>query len=306
MTLPPELLLAAKLALVAASVLLASLVARRFGHGAGGVLAGMPMIAGPITGLLLIDVAAPAVRAVCLATLACQPALMAYFVAFARAARWRRPGRAPAPVAAARAMAADAADAADSANAADAANAFDTAATRWPWWACLGFALSVFFAAGTLLLALPLPEPARVALALSSPFFGAMAMPRGGISSKPAAASSSLLRVELACRVGVAVVVAAGVMWGATQLGPGPAGLLLATPITGMVLPAFTLPRHGPGATAALLGGFVRGQAGFVIFFVLMLAVLPAMHAGLGWGLAMVASGLLPWMWVRMRRRAAA
>jgi len=262
---PPALLFAAKLSLVAASVWLASLVARRFGHRAGGVLAGMPMIAAPITGLLLIDVPSPAVRAVCLATLACQPALMAYFVAFARAA------------------------------------------ARWPWWACLVFALAVFFAVGALLLALPLPEPVRIALALSSPFLGALAMPHYATAVPAAAAGgkASQPRVELALRSGVAVAVAAGVMWGATHLGPGPAGLLLAMPITGIVLPAFTLPRHGAAAAATLLAGFVRGQAGFVIFFVLMLALLPSLHAAVGWPLAMLASGLLPWLWLRLRRPSA-
>jgi len=40
---------------------------------------------------------------------------------------------------------------------------------------------------------------------------------------------------------------------------------MLAMPITGIVLPAFTLPRHGAGVVVALLAGFVRGQAGFVV-----------------------------------------
>lgn len=300
-------MLAAKLALVAASVLLSSWVARRFGHAAGGLLAGMPMIAGPITGLLLIDLPSATVRAVCLATLACQPALMAYFVAFAHAAR-----------------------------------------AGWRWWACLVCALVVFFVAGRALLALPLPEVARIALALVSPLAGAMALPREGERSARsaqwaresgaatgggapgghgagqssaadqgdaaaqaeaagaalAASAASLQRIELMCRVAVAVAVAAGVMWGATHLGAAWAGLLLAAPITGIVLPSFTLPRHGPSAVIALLAGFVRGQAGFVIFFVLMLMLLPAWPAGPGWLLAMAASGLLPWLWVLARRRA--
>lgn len=286
MSISPALLLAAKLALVAASVLLASLVARRFGHAAGGLLAGMPMIAGPITGLLLIDVPSPAVRAVCLATLACQPALMAYFVAYAHAAHWpwRQPARAR-------------------------ERAAPQPAPRWPWWACLAFALAVFFALGSALLALPLPEPARIALALLSPMAGAAALPRQAAvapaqAGAPAAASS-WWRLELASRVGVAVAVAAGVMWGAAHLGAGLAGLLLAMPITGMVLPSFTHPRHGPAATVALLAGFVRGQAGFVTFFVVLLLVLPAWPAGPAWLLAMATSGLLPWLWNRTRGPAA-
>ncbi|MBL8325688.1 MAG: hypothetical protein JNJ89_12105 [Rubrivivax sp.] len=254
---PPALLLAAKLALVAGTVVLASLVSRRFGHAAGGVLAGLPMIAGPITALLLIDLPADAVRAVCLATLACQPALMAYLVVHAHLAQ------------------------------------------RWPWWACLFGALAVFFGGGALLLAWPLPEWARVGLAMVSPLWGAWAMPRlGGCA---AAGPVTLPRIELACRVAVAVLVAAGVMWGAEHLSAGVAGLLLAAPITGIVLPAFTLPRHGGAATAVLLGGFVRGQSGFVTFFVVMLLALPLLAAPLAWLIAMVAAGALPVAWGRLR-----
>ena len=237
----------ARLALVAATVWLASLISRRYGHAAGGVLAGLPMIAGPITGLLLIDLPADAVRAVCLATLACQPALMVYLAVFSRAAR------------------------------------------LWPWWACLAAALAAFFATGLLLLACPLPEWARVLLAASSPWWGRLAVARPGLALP--GGPLTLPRAELAARIAVAVGVAAGVMAGARHLGPGLAGLLLAAPIAGIVLPAFTLPRHGSAATVQLLGGFVRGQLGFVAFFVLMLVALPHLPAPWAWCLAMAGAG---------------
>lgn len=250
--------LLAKLALVAATVWLASLVSRHLGHAAGGLLAGMPMIAGPITGLLLVDQPAEVVRAVCLATLGCQPALMAYLVAFAHAAQ------------------------------------------RWRWWACLLAASSVFLAGGALLLALPLPDWARIALALAAPALGLRSMPRAAFGGRPGPVG--LPGVELGCRVLVAVAVAAGVMWGAQHLSPGLAGLLLAAPITGLVLPAFTLPRHGGPATAALLAGFARGQAGFVTFFVVMWLGLPHAPAAACWVLAMLAAGALPWARAKARR----
>ena len=261
MILPAALLLAAKLALVAGSVLAASLVSRRLGHAAGGLLAGLPMIAGPITGLLLIDLPHQAVRAVCLATLACQPALMAYLVSYAHMAR------------------------------------------RATWPVCLAVALVVFFASGALLLALPLPEWARVALTLVAPVLGLRAMPAGARSG--VAGPVALPRIELACRIGVAMAVAAGVLWGAQHLSAGLAGLLLAAPITGIVLPSFTLPRHGASATGVLLAGFARGQVGFVTFFVVMLIALPVLPAAAGWSLAMVASALVPWAWQAYRAREA-
>lgn len=72
-----------KLLLVAASVLLSSLAARRFGHMVGGTLAGLPMIAGPIMGFLLLQLDAADVRAIALATLVCVPATIAHLLAFA-------------------------------------------------------------------------------------------------------------------------------------------------------------------------------------------------------------------------------
>jgi hypothetical protein len=85
-------MLVLKLALVAASVLLATLAAKRFGHAIGGAVAGMPMIAAPIMAILLIDHSAAQVQAIALATLACVPATIAHIVTFAHAARrWSWP-----------------------------------------------------------------------------------------------------------------------------------------------------------------------------------------------------------------------
>jgi hypothetical protein len=78
-------LLALKLALVAASVALSTLAARRWGHAIGGTVAGMPMIAAPIIAVLLIDQSAEAVRAIALATLVCLPGAILHIVTFARA-----------------------------------------------------------------------------------------------------------------------------------------------------------------------------------------------------------------------------
>lgn len=73
-----------KLGLIAATVGLASLAARRFGHAVGGALAGMPMIIGPLLGLLLLDHSAEQVRAIALGTLVCLPATLVNIVTFAR------------------------------------------------------------------------------------------------------------------------------------------------------------------------------------------------------------------------------
>lgn len=86
------LLLLFKLALVGASVLLASLAARRFGHAVGGTIAGMPVIAGPIMGFVLWQSTPQQARAIALATLVCLPAAMVHMATFAwSATRWRWP-----------------------------------------------------------------------------------------------------------------------------------------------------------------------------------------------------------------------
>lgn len=78
-----------KLLLVAASALLSSLVAKRFGHAVGGTLAGLPMIAGPIMGFVLWATPVEGVRAIALATLVCLPATVAHLVTFAwSGTRW--------------------------------------------------------------------------------------------------------------------------------------------------------------------------------------------------------------------------
>lgn len=84
-------MLALKLALVAASVLLATLVARRFGHSIGGTIGGLPMIAGPIVGFVLWQEPLPQVRGIVLAALTCLPAAVLHMTTFAHlAARgWR-------------------------------------------------------------------------------------------------------------------------------------------------------------------------------------------------------------------------
>ena len=76
-----------KLALVAASILGASLLARRYGHAVSGALAGLPVIVGPIIAVLLIDLPAERVRGIAVATLACEPAMLVHIVGFAQAAR---------------------------------------------------------------------------------------------------------------------------------------------------------------------------------------------------------------------------
>jgi len=76
-----------KLALVCAVVLAASVAAKRFGHGVAGTLSGLPMIAGPIMGFVLLQAPLSQAHAIAVATLVAYPAMVSHMVAFAHAVR---------------------------------------------------------------------------------------------------------------------------------------------------------------------------------------------------------------------------
>jgi hypothetical protein len=255
-------MLAVKLALIAATVLAASLVARRWGHAAGGWLAGLPMIGGPIVGLLMMEVGTEQGREACLATLRCHPALVTYLVSYAWAAR------------------------------------------RWRWPVCLGLSLAWFFAVAGLCIALDGPAWSVIVLSVLSVAAGTGFVNR--LTAEGVGVGRvDLPRAELWSRVVAAVVMAGVVIGGAAQLPVAAAGLLLAVPISGLILPCFTLPRHGAAATVALLRGFVVGQIGFSAFFITMLASLPVLPGALAWSVSMVTAAATPVVVQRLRARLA-
>jgi hypothetical protein len=244
-------LFALKLALVAASMLVATAAARRWGHAVSGLMAGLPMIIGPITALLLLDQSAERVRAILLATLQCQPAMLLHVLVFAHAARH----------------------------------------LSWP--ACLLLANALYLLLAWWLTRLDLDAVLAAALVLVL-WIGSLRIwpPTGGATSTRV----SVPRSELWWRIGTAVVVAAGVIQGAATMPAAFSGALLALPITGNVLPAFTLPRHGAQATALLLRGFWHGQLGFAAFVIVMVALLPMLHPAAAFVLAVAAAVLAPWL----------
>ena len=87
-------------------------------------------------------------------------------------------------------------------------------------------------------------------------------------------------RLELYLRLAAAVVLAAFIFWSAPRFGPVVSGILLSLPITGSIMPPFTLALYGPDAMARLLRGFVVGLSGFCAFFLAVASTAPA------WGLA--------------------
>ncbi len=238
------MLLLLKLALVPASILLASLAARRFGHAISGVLSGLPLIAAPVIGGLLIDHGAARVAAIGSATLASVPAAIAHIVAFSWLSR------------------------------------------RLPWWACLAGAALAFAAIGWVVTAPAWPAPTLTGIA--APFVALAIMPR----VPPLAGGVPVPRGEIAMRVAAAVTLAAVILLGADTLPARVSGLLLAFPITGSILPSFTLPVYGRCATISLLRGFANGLIGFTAFFLFLPALL---GAGASRAAAFAAASRKPW-----------
>ena len=247
---PSQVLLIIKLALVAASIWGASLLARRYGHAVSGALAGLPVIVGPIIAMLLIDLPAERVRGIALATLVCEPAMLAHIVVFANVAR------------------------------------------RFAWPVCLALATLTFALAAALLARLDWGAAGATLLALAALVLASRMLPMSAAAA--ADAPVAVPRSELGWRIAVALAIAATVMWGADHLPAAIAGALLAVPITGSVLPCFTLPRHGPQATARLLAGFVRGQSGFVAFFIVLIALLPQLPKAAAFVAAVAAAVAAP------------
>ncbi len=149
---------------------------------------------------------------------------------------------------------------------------FANAARRFKWPVCLALATLTFLVAAAVLSRLQWGAVAATLLALTALVVAARALPTSGTTGD---APVAVPRSELQWRIAVALAIAGSVMWGADHLPAAIAGALLAVPITGSVLPCFTLPRHGPQATARLLAGFVRGQGGFVAFFSVLVGMLP-------------------------------
>jgi hypothetical protein len=97
-------------------------------------------------------------------------------------------------------------------------------------------------------------------------------------------------RIEVAMRVAGTFVLAATVILSAQHVPALVSGLLLAWPISGTILPSFTLPAYGHLATVTLLRGLSVGLAGFVWFYVALAFLLGAGVAGVG---AFVAAALV-------------
>jgi hypothetical protein len=95
---------------------------------------------------------------------------------------------------------------------------------------------------------------------------------------------------ELRLRLVAAFVLAAIILWSAQVFGPVASGVLLSLPVTGAIMPPFTLALYGPDALARLIRGFVVGLCGFTAFFFVVATTVVALGATSAFSLAVLAA----------------
>ena len=108
---------------------------------------------------------------------------------------------------------------------------------------------------------------------------------------------------ELWLRLVAAFVLAAGILWSARAFGPTVSGILLSVPVTGSIMPPFTLALYGPDALARLTRGFVVGLTGFTAFFFVVAAGAVPLGAGTAFPAAVAAAIAALFVASRVRRR---
>lgn len=141
--------------------------------------------------------------------------------------------------------------------------AFAHVARRARWPAALLAGWASFALVAVAVAALPL-EPA-LALALAAAGLGVAwrGLPRPADTATLPVIPPVELRFRLAAALGLAIVI----LWSARVFGPVVSGVLLSVPVTGSIMPPFTLALYGPDSVARLTRGFVTGLCGFAVFF---------------------------------------
>lgn len=223
-----------RLALVPAAVWLASLAARRWGHSVSGYLGGLPMIGGPITLFLALDLGTEFAARSALFTLGAVAGQGAHLLMLARVGQ------------------------------------------RRGWAIMLAAGWSAFAVAAFAVSLIALNAAIALALAVGALLAAWRWIPREqGDATRP-----TIPPLELRLRLVAAFALAFLIVFSAPVFGPVVSGILLSLPITGSIMPPFTLALYGPGALVRLLRGFVLGLFGFTAFFLVVATTL------VPWGIA--------------------
>lgn len=247
-------MIALKFTLVPAFLLVVSLSGRWWGPAIAGWLAGLPIVAGPILFLLILEHgSAFGVRAVTL-SLAAIFASEAFNFAYAWSCRAK------------------------------------------PWPIALSAGLMAWLLAAALLSFLPLSPLLAVGVAMVAVLFGQFFLP----GSQAAAASSPLMRSDLAGRMAAGAALTMLVTALSSSVGPTWSGLLAVFPLLGMVLSVSSHRAHGPDFVIALLRGMVIGRFSFAAFCVCLIFTLQHQSVVVAFAESAVLSMLVQWVTKRL------
>jgi hypothetical protein len=155
---------------------------------------------------------------------------------------------------------------------------------RWPWALAAGWAS--FAVVAIAVASVSLTPLAALALAVA----GLIAAWRWLPHPSGEAALPEVPRAELWLRVTAAFLLACAILWSAAAFGPVVSGVMLSVPVTGSIMPPFTLALYGPDAVARLARGFVVGLAGFTAFFFTVAAAAVSAGRTLAFVAALVAA----------------
>ncbi len=132
---------------------------------------------------------------------------------------------------------------------------------RWPLALACGW--GAFAATSIAVTFLPLTPPLALGLGLAGLGLAWAYLPRiDGEATRP-----TIPAAELRLRLLAAFALAALILWAARAFGPVVSGVLLSVPVTGSIMPPFTLALYGRHSLARLMRGFVVGLTGFAAFF---------------------------------------
>jgi len=146
--------------------------------------------------------------------------------------------------------------------------AFTHAGRRASWPGALAAGWSGFAVVALAIASLPISPVVALALAATGLGLCALLLPR----ARAPAPAPRIPPAELRLRLAAAFALAAGILWAAREFGAVASGILLSVPVTGSIMPPFTLALHGPDALARLARGFVVGLSGFAAFFFVIAA----------------------------------
>jgi hypothetical protein len=258
------MLLTLKLLLVPSLVAAVTLASRRWGMRVGGVLAGLPLVAGPTLAFYAIEqghaFAASAARAAIVGLVA----NTAFCVAYARSARH----------------------------------------IVWPMSVAVGIGAFAISAIGLTVL----PEAGGVGetlLAVTALAAGRQLIPVSAVTHAAGAAPRWDLPLRMLSAAGAVLLFTTL----AAALGPRVSGVMSVFPLVTLILAVFAHSQHGPDLVALLLRGLLKGLYGFVVFCLVLSAMLGPLQAHLlpALGAALVAQVALQafMLWRMAGRRAA-